>query len=816
MTGSRMRGRLVASFGAITLVLVAGAYTCAGVAREAINQSDAEYLATVGAFETLQVQQWRRDHLRSVTALVRMPGFGPAVASLTRDAGSRAARAPVLRYLLAHANPDAAGDVLLLSPDGKVLVSTESAQAPVGPATCRTLSAALLKTSAVLSDLYVDRRGVVRVDAAAVVRDAHGHALGIAIERSNARHSLNPVLPPSDGPSDTSEVALVQRDGPDILILGDVARPLTGASVERVPVTRTELPAVQAVRGRQGPFEGRNAFGERVIADLRPVPGSPWFVVTQQNADLHAAAIREHLEFLGGVVGLLILLAGAATAYAYRTQQAGSFREIYESERERREAEEMYRATLYSIGDAVITTDSAGRVRHMNQVAERLTGWTEADARNRPLDEVFRIVNEATHHAVESPVTAALRAGAVVALENRTLLLARDGTQRPITDTAAPVRNDAGTVIGVVLVFSDRTTQHAAERALRATEERLRLALAAANQGIFDLHVETGEVTFTPEYAGMLGFRPEDFHETIDSWSDRLHPDDRERVTRAVAEHLAGHSPSYRVEYRVQNQAGEWRWMLSLGTVVERTADGRAVRMLGTRTDITTQKENEARIVRLSQLYTALSLSSQAIVRSHHADDIFREICGAAVRSGSVQMAWIGLVDEATDRVTPVAASGDGTQYINSIEISTRADEPIGRGPVGTCIRTNEPVWSQDWKRDPSIAPWRRQGEQYNWGSLAALPLRRNGKPIGALALYAGVTHAFDAEARGLLTEMAHDIGFALDTLDADAERKRAQAALAASEARLIRAQQIARMGFLDWDLPSNVIYWSDEVVRLF
>ena len=103
-----------------------------------------------------------------------------------------------------------------------------------------------------------------------------------------------------------------------------------------------------------------------------------------------------------------------------------------------RKQSDWLRITLASIGDAVISTDAEGRVTFMNGVAESLTGWTQAEAVGRPLPEVFRIVNELTRQPVDNPALRALREGAIVGLANHTVLVARDGTERPIDDSAAP------------------------------------------------------------------------------------------------------------------------------------------------------------------------------------------------------------------------------------------------------------------------------------------------------------------------------------------------------------------------------------------
>ena len=128
------------------------------------------------------------------------------------------------------------------------------------------------------------------------------------------------------------------------------------------------------------------------------------------------------------------------------------------------ESHEVFRVTLRSIGDAVITTDNNGYITYINGVAESLTGWAHKDALGQPLDRVFRIINEASRQTVENPALRALRQGIVVGLANHTLLIKKDGTEMPIDDSAAPIRDEQGFVSGCVLIFRDVTAQRLIEQ----------------------------------------------------------------------------------------------------------------------------------------------------------------------------------------------------------------------------------------------------------------------------------------------------------------------------------------------------------------
>jgi len=128
-------------------------------------------------------------------------------------------------------------------------------------------------------------------------------------------------------------------------------------------------------------------------------------------------------------------------------------------------SEERFRVTLASIGDGVIATDTQGRVTFMNAVAEKLTGWSQPDSLGIPLEEIFQILSEIDRSRVENPVARVLREGNVVGLGNHTILVAKDGSERPIDDSAAPVRDTNGEIIGVVLIFRDASPKRDAQMA---------------------------------------------------------------------------------------------------------------------------------------------------------------------------------------------------------------------------------------------------------------------------------------------------------------------------------------------------------------
>ena len=150
-----------------------------------------------------------------------------------------------------------------------------------------------------------------------------------------------------------------------------------------------------------------------------------------------------------------------------------------------KESEELFRTTLYSIGDGVITTDTRGLLQQMNPVAEELTGWSENEAKGKQLEEVFPIINEDSRKEVEIPVRKVLREGKIVGLANHTLLISKDGNEIPIADSGSPIKNSEGDISGVVLVFRDQTEERESQRALQESEARFRVLVEHAPEAIF-------------------------------------------------------------------------------------------------------------------------------------------------------------------------------------------------------------------------------------------------------------------------------------------------------------------------------------------
>jgi PAS domain S-box-containing protein len=174
-----------------------------------------------------------------------------------------------------------------------------------------------------------------------------------------------------------------------------------------------------------------------------------------------------------------------------------------------RQREAWLSAVLQSIGDAVIATDAQGRVEVMNPIAEALTEWSAAEARGRPVSEVFRVVNEVTRAPAENPAETALSSGQVVGLANESMVLGRHGRETPVDDSAAPVRDRRGKVAGVVMVFRDIDHRRRSHRALAAERERLAVTLRSIGDGVIATDVDAKVALLNPVAEELTGWKQE-------------------------------------------------------------------------------------------------------------------------------------------------------------------------------------------------------------------------------------------------------------------------------------------------------------------
>ncbi len=263
--------------------------------------------------------------------------------------------------------------------------------------------------------------------------------------------------------------------------------------------------------------------------------------------------------------------------------------------------------TLQSLGDAVITTDTVGRVVTMNHVAESLTGLSQDAAKGRALHEVYAVREDASHTSARNAVRVALteqrRTGYA---HNVVVLRGRDGVERAIEDTASPLQQADGTLVGSVLVFRDVTEQRNAERLLQRSEQRLRMALQSARMVAFEIAIPTGQVSLSDNAADVLGLRPAESLATVERALTLVLPEDLPLVQRALDAAMQRGDPISLTCRIAQPRDGDVRWMEVRGEVKYDDQLER-VRVVGMVLDVSERRRAEAQLASTSALLRSIN-----------------------------------------------------------------------------------------------------------------------------------------------------------------------------------------------------------------
>ncbi|PTN34339.1 PAS domain-containing sensor histidine kinase [Desulfonatronum sp. SC1] len=376
------------------------------------------------------------------------------------------------------------------------------------------------------------------------------------------------------------------------------------------PADRDRIVAKIAEQGyfKDEPIQFRNKAGEAryamwsaevVLLDGRQVMLSLILDETERKLAEAALSVRTRI-FLG------VLTAFSAVLLVLVLQMTWNIRQREKMTQALQASEENLATTLHSIGDGVIATDSRGLVTNMNQVAEKLCGWTLDEARGKPLYEVFRIFNAWTQEVVDNPVHQVIHSGRIVGLANHTLLLSRNGAKYQIADSAAPIRDRQGRISGVVLVFRDVTDEYAVEERLRQSEQRFQTFMDETPVYAYIKDESLAHVYKNRRVAELMsGSFSQAGGDSARALFDSATSDLLEKADGRI---LSGERDRIELEYSV-HIGGEQRWLNDVKFALV-LADGRRA-VGGLAYDITERKQAEAEREKMqAQLLQAQKMES--------------------------------------------------------------------------------------------------------------------------------------------------------------------------------------------------------------
>ncbi|MDF1548996.1 MAG: PAS domain S-box protein, partial [Bacteroidales bacterium] len=413
-------------------------------------------------------------------------------------------------------------------------------------------------------------------------------AIAIICFSIDINKQLYPTIISSLLPWDSYETILLYRKNDTIVYLNHLisnSNTSSGINTGTISKFRDSI-STRALTGFEGIIEGRDYRGNEVISFVCPLKGTDWFLMAKINSGEIEGSMHGEVTLLIIITILLSLLSIAAVAYLYNYRQKGLYKELYLKRQESR-------ATLYSIGDAVITTDKKGLIILMNNIAEQLTGWKETEARGKHLDKVFVIINEYTGKTVESPVNKVINTGAIVGLANHTLLVSKHGEEIPIADSGAPIQDENGDISGVVLVFRDQTEQRIHQKLLEASEAKYRELIESTDAIAWEYNIEKDQWTYVaPQVTDKLGWLPEEWV-NLEFWKNNIHPDERE-LSADYCIVCTAKGESHTLEYRFMAKDGSYVWLRDVVSVEPK--NNKPYKLRGVMLDISELKNTELQL----------------------------------------------------------------------------------------------------------------------------------------------------------------------------------------------------------------------------
>jgi two-component system, cell cycle sensor histidine kinase and response regulator CckA len=482
----------------IATIIVLGGYSYH--IHETLRVRHAKYseLSSITKLKVDQISQWRQERLNDAQRASKAHFFKEALEKwlTTKDIKLKEQLSQRILVEQQEGNYD---DVLLLDRYNNILLSSKKNPDPITESTIEAATKSRALGTSVLSELYKCENNRVHIDTVSLLRNNNGEVLGVWVLRSNADNLLYPLIQSWPIQSKTAETLLARKEGENVLFLNNTRFNLHAALSMTLPVSKHDLPSAKALLGKRGMFVGQDYRGVEVVADLQEIPNSSWLMVAKVDSSEILAEVYYRDSVILLFASLSLLLATAVVGYSYRSRQSKIYTKLYLAERGRREEEQKAKIVLYSIGDGVITTDLSGKITQMNPIAEQLTGWSEKESLGKPLEEVFVILCQKTRAVCESPVRKVLASGQIEGLANCTVLLRRDGTERILADSGAPIRDVEGNLTGVVLVFRDVTEKSKISEALLESEKKYRDVVENANTVILGLD-KNGVLTFINDF----------------------------------------------------------------------------------------------------------------------------------------------------------------------------------------------------------------------------------------------------------------------------------------------------------------------------
>jgi PAS domain S-box-containing protein len=462
-------------------------------------------LSSIADLKVNELVQYRKKRLGDANTFYNNPAFSELVRRFLDQPADADAQRQLQAWLGKFQACYEYTRVYLLDVQGAERLAVPNQPEPLPGHLARDIAAVLRSGQVTFLDFHRDAPGLpVQLEILVPIFDGSdkNRPLGVLILRINPAVLLFPYIRQWPVPSQTAETLLVRREGNEAVYLNELRFQTNTALNLRIPITNTNVPAVKAALGQTGIVAGRDYRGVPVIADVRAVPDSPWFLVTRQDVAEVFAPLRARLWQVVVMIGVLLFGSAAGVGMVWRQQRVWFYRAKYETEAFRAKLGAIVESSEY----AIISKNLDGIITSWNPSAERIYGYSAAEAIGKSIGILIP-----PGHPNELPqlIEKIKRGEAVEHYE--TGRIRKNGERIQMSLSLSPVKNEAGAIVGVSVICYDITERKRAEEALR---ESRALYFSLAEQlpiGVFRKDREGRFVLVNPEFCRLKGMKAEDF-----------------------------------------------------------------------------------------------------------------------------------------------------------------------------------------------------------------------------------------------------------------------------------------------------------------
>jgi PAS domain S-box-containing protein len=728
-------------------------------------------LSVIADLKVKQIENWRDERLLDGQMISGNKIMVSSLLSIYKNENNGELKNNILDLFKSLCEKHKYISARLVNADGEMIISYPDDAVKIGEKGFKHIKQANEIRKPLLSDFhFYESTEKIHLDLVIpIINESNDNIDVVLLLEIDPNTILYPLILSWPSESKSAETLLIKKENNDVVYLNELRHLKNTALKLKINLNDTTVPAVKAVNGKMGITDGLDYRQIPVIAYIKPVPGTNWYLISKIDEDEVFEDINRSSISVAVLIVLVVLIAGFAIFLYWSKQKEKYFKNLIDSDRKRMALISHFDYIIKNANDAFILYDENVNIIEVNEKAISLYGYSKDEFVKLNLNDlrapdVRSDINETIKYVKNHPD----------GLLFETRHIKKDRTIFPVESSTRYLQ--IGDRFLFQSVVRDITERKQAEKALLESEQKFSTAFRSSPEGIIIVSIKTNKIIDVNEtFSIRSGLkRDEVIGKTtleLDIYTDYNR---REQIFKKALE--KGYVYGEECDFKMKS--GEIMNCLISMVGVKLNDEPCFIASI---VDITERKKDEEKIEYLNRIYALLSQINQAIVRIDSKQELFDKICNIAIEFGKFSFAWIGILDEKNNKVVSVAFDGFENGYLDVVK--NAAGNNIKTNPfLINFFKDGVNIVSNDISKDSFHVYDRDDAIKRGYKSSGLFPIRENGKVIGLLCLSSEKLNFFSEEEIRLLDEVTMDISFALDYYVKEVQRKEMNDALSKSE----------------------------------